>query len=164
MCGCIRHASGRGCERAGERQAYRLASYESYHMSNRFNCILHQHCVSNYTLARRQTMKFKTTVENSPSEYTLNIGCKKNHITACGVLKTTPNIHPSHVGWDTSAQILDTSAVAPENSYWESIESSRPSSLDFYLLMLTPIYSPVLGPFQFLGRRRYGVTRLIHEY
>ena len=35
----------------------------------------------------------------------------------CGVLKTTPNILPSHVGCDTSAEVCDTSAVDLENSY-----------------------------------------------
>ena len=40
----------------------------------------------------------------------------KTHLAACGVIKTTPNNHQSHVGWDTSAQDWDTSAVDLENS------------------------------------------------
>ena len=41
----------------------------------------------------------------------------KTHMDACGVIKTTPNNLPSHVGCDTGAQDCDTGAVDHENSY-----------------------------------------------
>ena len=50
------------------------------------------------------------------SEYTL-IWVGKTQITACGVIKTTPNIHPSHVGWDTRPPVWDPRPVDLENSY-----------------------------------------------
>ena len=45
----------------------------------------------------------------------------KTHIIACGVIKTTLNNHPSHVGWDTRPQFRDTRPVDLENSYWINI-------------------------------------------
>ena len=60
-------------------------------------------------------------------------GTVKTHIIACGVVKTTPNNHPSHVGCDTSAQVCDTSAVDLENSYWNSMgRKALKTHISFY--------------------------------
>ena len=70
-------------------------------------------------------------------------GAVKTHITACGVDETIPNNHPSHVIWDTGAQVCDTGAqvcdtgeVDIENSYWNNMKWKSPSSLVFVLLMV----------------------------
>ena len=41
----------------------------------------------------------------------LIFGAVQTHITVCGVVETIPNNHPSHVAYDTSAQVPDTGAV-----------------------------------------------------
>ena len=61
-------------------------------------------------------------------------GAVKTHITACGEIKTTPNNHPSHVGWDTSTEVCDTSPVDLENSYWINMESVCPETGNSSLL------------------------------
>jgi len=42
----------------------------------------------------------------------------KPHITACDVIKTTPNNHPSHVGYDTETHKHDTKTVDLEKTCW----------------------------------------------
>ena len=44
-------------------------------------------------------------------------GAVKTHITACGVIKTTSNNHPGHVGWDTKPPVWDTRPVDLEKTY-----------------------------------------------
>ena len=81
---------------------------------NRFNCVvstessIHSHAVKRWNL--KQQPKISLWVYP-------DMGRKKPYLTACVVLKTILNIHPSHVGYDTSAQVHDTSAVDLENSY-----------------------------------------------
>ena len=58
----------------------------------------------------------------------------KTHIIACGVIKTTPNNHPSHVVCYTSAQVCDTSAVDLENLHWNNMKSVCPRTRLFTLL------------------------------
>ena len=49
-------------------------------------------------------------------------GAVKTHITACGVIKTTPNNLPNHVGCDTRPLVCDTRPVDLENLYWINME------------------------------------------
>ena len=58
----------------------------------------------------------------------------KIHLTACGVIKTTPNNHPSQVGYDTETHKHDTKTVDLENSYWNNMEARVRNSALFYLL------------------------------
>ena len=53
-------------------------------------------------------------------------GAVKTHIIACGVIKTTPNNHPSHVGYDTETHKHDTGPVDLENSYWNNTDRKWP--------------------------------------
>ena len=73
--------------------------------------------------------------ENSIEEYTL-IWVVKTHIIACGVIKTLPNNHSSHVGYDTRPLVYDTRPVDLENSYWNRMEQKSARIVLFHLLML----------------------------
>ena len=61
----------------------------------------------------------------------------KPPITACDVIKTTPNNHPSQVGYDTSAQVSDTSAVDLEKTCWNYMGQISPGKAFISLLALT---------------------------
>ena len=62
------------------------------------------------------------------------MGVGKNHIHACGVIKTTPNNHPSHVGCDTSTQVSDTNAVDLEKTCWNYMGADW-RSFGLYILL-----------------------------
>ena len=60
----------------------------------------------------------------------------KTYIIACGVIKTTLNNHPSHVGYDTSTQVPDTSPVDQENSHWINM-AKKPGHYTYLLLLMS---------------------------
>ena len=49
-------------------------------------------------------------------------GVIKPHLVACGVIKTIPNNHTSHVTYDTKTRAYDTGTVDLEKSYWNKWE------------------------------------------
>ena len=57
------------------------------------------------------------------------------------VVKTTPNNFPSHVGYDTSTQVRDTSTVDLEKTYWINMGSVCPERPSFTLLSLLLLLS-----------------------
>ena len=61
-------------------------------------------------------------------------GAGKTLITACDVIKTTQNNHPSHVGWDTRPQDCDTRPVDLEKTCWNYMEAIGPETVGFTLL------------------------------
>ena len=71
-------------------------------------------------------------------------GAVKTHMTACGVIKTIPNNHPGHVGYDTRPQVPDTRPVDLEKTYWNSMEADWRNCLNM-LLLIKPFIVPVLS-------------------
>ena len=60
----------------------------------------------------------------------------KTHMAACGVIKTTPNNHQSHVGYDTKPHVHDTRPVDLENLHWNSTGDLLPRTVTIPLLLL----------------------------
>ena len=68
------------------------------------------------------------------------MGWGKTLITACDVIKTTSNNHPSHVGYDTKTHKHDTKTVDLEKTCWINMGAIVPEEASFTLLSTSKFF------------------------